>query len=86
MEGNFNDGDIIVAPSTDKDMMPFIERAGALIVEEGGYTSHAAIVALSLKKPALVGANNAVKMLEDGMTVTLDAAKGIVYAGANRLL
>ncbi len=50
----FKDGDVMVTNATDKDMMPYIEKASALIVEEGGYTSHAAIVALSLKKLQLL--------------------------------
>ncbi len=82
----FNDGDVMVTNATDKDMMPFIEKASALIVEEGGYTSHAAIVALSLKKPAVVGAKLATELLTDGEVVTLDAQKGIVYEGEARIL
>ncbi len=82
----FKDGDVMVTNATDKDMMPYIEKASALIVEEGGYTSHAAIVALSLKKPTVVGAKKATELLEDGETVTLDAQKGIVYEGESRIL
>ncbi len=82
----FKEGMIMVTNATDKDMMPFIEKAKGLIVEEGGYTSHAAIVALSLKLPTIVGANNATNLLSDGATVTLDAKKGIVYEGSSRIL
>ncbi len=82
----FNDGDILVTNATDKDLMPFVEKASALIVEEGGYTSHAAIVALSLKIPAVVGAKKATELLKDGETVTIDAQKGIVYEGEARIL
>ncbi|GAU78058.1 pyruvate kinase [Fusibacter sp. 3D3] len=86
LEGKFRDGDIIIATSTDKDIVPYMEKASGLIVEEGGYTSHGAIVALSLKKPCVVGANNATELLKDGMDITLDSAKGIVYAGKARVL
>ncbi|BEP29743.1 pyruvate kinase [Helicovermis profundi] len=85
-ELKFKDGDILVATSTEKDMMKFIERSSGLIVEEGGYTSHAAIVALSLKKPAVIGAKNAISIMKDGDIVTLDSIKGIVYAGETRVL
>lgn len=84
--GKFKDGDIIVASYTDKDMVPYLEKASGFIVEEGGYTSHGAIVALSLKKPCVVGAANATGLLKDGMEITLDSAKGIVYAGKSRML
>lgn len=86
LEGKFKEGDILVATSTDKDLMPFIEKASGLIVEEGGYTSHGAIVALNLKKPCVVGANNATNLLKDGTDITLDSGKGIVYAGKGRVL
>ncbi len=86
LEGKFKDGDIIVASYTDKDLVPYIERSSGFIVEEGGYTSHGAIVALSLKKPCVVGANNATELLKDGMEITLDSTKGIVYAGKARML
>ncbi|HSN66692.1 MAG TPA: PEP-utilizing enzyme, partial [Fusibacter sp.] len=86
LEGKFNEGDILVATSTDKDLMPFIQKAAGLIVEEGGYTSHGAIVALSLKIPCVVGAQNATELLKDGTDITLDSAKGIVYAGKGRVL
>jgi len=86
LQNKFEPGDIIVATSTDKDIVPFMEKASGLIVEEGGYTSHGAIVALSLKKPCVVGANNATELLKDGMDITLDSAKGIVYAGKARVL
>lgn len=83
---NFQNGDILVTNATDKDMISFIENASAVVVEEGGYTSHAAIVGLSLKKPTVVGAENSTKMLATGDVVTVDATKGIVYAGKTRLL
>ncbi len=85
-KAKFVEGDVLVTTSTDRDMMEYIEKCSGLIVEEGGYTSHAAIVALSLKIPAIVGANDATKLIEDQSVVTLDAAKGIVYAGETRIL
>ena len=39
---------------TDRDMIPFIERASAIITEQGGLTSHAAIVGLNLNKKQLL--------------------------------
>lgn len=83
---SFQKGDILVTNATDKDMISFIEESAAVVVEEGGYTSHAAIVGLSLKKTTIVGADNATRMLKTGDIVTVDATKGIVYAGKSRLL
>lgn len=82
----FNKGDILVAPTTDKSMIKYMEQASGLIVEEGGYTSHAAVVAVSLGTPAIVGAKDAVEIMKDGSLVTLDSEKGIVYAGRTRVL
>ncbi|MDR4151505.1 PEP-utilizing enzyme, partial [Bacillus thuringiensis] len=45
---NVNEGDILVTTSTDKDMIPAIEKAAALVVEEVGLTSHAAVVGVSI--------------------------------------
>ena len=85
-EASFKPGDILVSTATDRDMMPYITRASGLVVEEGGYTSHAAIVALSLGLPTVVGAADAVKLLKGAPSVTVDATKGIVYAGRTRML
>jgi pyruvate kinase len=74
-------GDILVTTSTDKDMVPAIEKAAALVVEEGGLTSHAAVVGVSIGIPVIVGVQNATASLKDGQEVTVDAARGIVYNG-----
>lgn len=84
-EAKFKEGDILVTQVTDKDLMPFIEKAAGMIVEEGGYTSHGAIVALNLEIPTVVGANNATSKIEDGSEITLDSNKGIIYDGRTRV-
>src|SRR5699024_4626902 len=73
--------DIIVTYATDKDMMPAIEKAGGIITAQGGLTSHAAVVGLSLEIPVIVGIDNILELIEDGMDITLDSAKGDVYLG-----
>ncbi len=82
----FNQGDIIVANSTDKDMMSFIEKAGAIVAEHGGLTSHAAIVGLNLEMPTIVGANDATTILKDGEIVTIDSETGQIYKGETKVL
>ncbi|MCH1627830.1 pyruvate kinase [Ferdinandcohnia quinoae] len=80
------DGAILVAPSTDRDMMNALEKASALITEEGGLTSHAAVVGLSLGIPVIVGVENATTVLKDGQEITVDSARGIVYEGHANVL
>jgi pyruvate kinase len=84
-EAKFSPGDILVAQVTDRDLMPFIEKAAGMVVEEGGYTSHGAIVALNLEIPTVVGAKNATERIEDGTEITLDSNKGIIYEGRTRV-
>ncbi len=86
IKGNFNEGDIIVTTLTDIDMNVYIEKAGAVITESGGITSHAAIVGLNLGKPVIVSAENAMSVLKDGEMITVDAVSGIVYKGSTRVL
>ncbi len=82
----FEDGDIIVTHSTDRDMVKVMKRASAVIVEEGGLTSHAAIVGLNLKIPTIVGAEGALDVLETGDIITLDAGNGQIYQGYASLI
>lgn len=72
---------IIVTQSTDADMVPYIEQARAIVTEEGGLTSHAAVVGLTLGKPTIVGVDNIYDKVEDNTVITVDAAHNKVYAG-----
>ncbi|MGE5421816.1 MAG: pyruvate kinase [Ignavibacteriales bacterium] len=84
--GRFNPGDILVAAATDRDFMGLFEQAGAVITEEGGLTSHAAIVGLNLGIPVVVGATDAMRKLVEGSVVTVDTARGQIYRGATKVL
>lgn len=75
------EGDILVAQTTDKDYLPAIERASALIVEQGGLTSHAAVVGIAMNIPVIVGAEDATKLIENGEIITIDGRRGFVYRG-----
>jgi len=70
-------GDIMVAIATVPDFVPAMERAAGIIAEEGGITSHAAIVSRELRLPCIVGAANVTKIIRDGDLVELDADNGI---------
>ena len=75
------EGSILVTHSTDKEMVPAIEKCVALIAEEGGLTSHAAVVGLNLGIPVLVGVKNATTILKDDQDITVDPQRGVIYDG-----
>jgi len=74
----FRQGEILVAPMTTVDFTSAIKSCAAFITDEGGITSHAAIVARELKKPCIIGTKIATRVLQDGDLVEVDANKGIV--------
>jgi pyruvate kinase len=76
---------ILVVPSVDKSFIPALERASALIVEQGGLTSDGAIFALQLGIPAVVGVSGATSMVKSGDIVTVDGVRGLVYAGVAKV-
>ncbi len=80
--GRVEEGDVLVTTMTTPDMVPAMRRASAIVTDEGGMTCHAAIVSRELGVPAVVGTGNATKVLKDGMIVTVDGDKGVVYKGA----
>jgi pyruvate,water dikinase len=75
--------DILVTAVTTPDMVPAMQRAAAVVTDEGGMTSHAAIVSRELGVPSVVGTNNATERLTGGQEVTVDGDKGVVTAGAD---
>ncbi|MFC0474186.1 pyruvate kinase [Robertmurraya beringensis] len=75
------EGSILVTIGSDAEMVPAIEKCSALVTEEGGLTSHAAVVGLSLGIPVIVGAEGATTSLKDGQEVTIDASHGVIYNG-----
>lgn len=74
----FKKSDILVTPSTNPHLLPIIKMCSAIVADEGGLTSHAAIISRELKKPCVIGAKIATKVLKDGDRVEVDANKGIV--------
>ncbi len=73
---DFKAGDILVAETTSPDWEPVMKIASAIVTNTGGRTCHAAIVSRELGKPAIVGVENAVEMLEDGQEITVSCAEG----------
>lgn len=79
--GKVKEGDILVTTMTSPDMVPAMQRASAIVTDEGGMTCHAAIVSRELGVPAIVGSSKGTKVLEDGAAVTVDGDRGVVYSG-----
>ena len=80
----FEDGQIIVAQATSPDWLPMLKRAGGVVTDHGGTTSHAAIVSRELGVPAVVGTGNGTMVIDDGQELTLSCAggqEGVVYNG-----
>ncbi len=75
------EGQILITRNTDRTMLEDIRKAAAVVTEEGGLTSHAAIVCLNLDKPAVVGASSATTLIKDGDLITVDALRGLIYRG-----
>ena len=73
-----SDDVILVAPYTNNAMMPFIRRAKALVVENDDALSHTATVAMALDIPTVIACENAVRLLKEGWSVTVDAEQGSV--------
>jgi len=72
-------GDILVTQMTRPDFLLSARRAGAIITDLGGVSSHAAILSREFNIPTIVGTENATKLLKDGQKVIVDATEGVVY-------
>ncbi len=72
----FEKGQVLVAPMTSPDYMPFIRQASAIVTDEGGLTAHAAVVARELGVPCIVGTGNATKRIATGDRVILNLESG----------
>lgn len=81
----FQEGNILVAPYTTNDMLPILKRASAIVVEESGHNTHAAVVGLALEIPVVTGAENATLILKRGSVVTVDSDRGIIYYGSAKI-
>ncbi|MBU7447736.1 MULTISPECIES: pyruvate kinase [Lactiplantibacillus] len=80
------EGGVLVTKTTDKDYLPAIEKSSALVVENGGLTSHAAVVGISMGIPVIVGVKDATSVISDGQLITVDSRRGLVYRGASNTL
>lgn len=83
---NMTEDAILVVKTTDKDYLPAIEKASAIVVEQGGLTSHAAVVGIAMGIPVVVAAESATDLINDGEVITVDSRRGIVYRGETTVI
>lgn len=76
--GKVKSGDVLVSPMTDPYYVSAMTKAGAIITDEGGILSHAAIISRELGIPCVIGTKHATKILKDGDLVEVDANEGVV--------
>jgi len=74
-------GDILVTKMTNPDFVVAMEKSAAIVTDEGGITSHAAIVSRELGVPCIIATKTATQTLKDGMRITVDATHGKIYPG-----
>lgn len=75
---DFEKGGILVAPMTSPDLVPIFKDVSAIVTDEGGITSHAALIAREMKIPCIVGTSYATKILKTGMQLSVDATNAKV--------
>ena len=74
-------GDVLVAPMTSPDYVPAMKKSAAIVTDQGGQTSHAAIVSRELGIPCVVGTKKGTTTLKEDQIVTVDGKKGMVFMG-----
>ena len=80
VHAKFKPGMVLVVPSTSNEMLNYVSDAAALVVEEPGLNSHAAIAGKALLKPTVVGAVGATSHIRDGLMIAVDCAHGSVQS------
>lgn len=83
---NIELGDVLVCRAAYPSMVPHLSKVQAIIAEEGGLTSDAAIMGLNTGLPVIVGAKDATRVLKDDTLITIDTAHGRVYNGIAKVL
>lgn len=78
---NLKGGEIVVVSTASRDMLSYLHRAGGVVTDYGGITSHVAIVLREMKVPCIVGTGNGTEKLKEGTIVTVDGKTGNIYQG-----
>ncbi|MBB6237057.1 pyruvate,water dikinase [Pedobacter sp. AK013] len=77
-DASLEDGDILVTPFTDPSWTPLFVSIKGLITEVGGLMTHGAVIAREYGLPAVVGVENATKLIKDGQRIRLNGTDGYV--------
>ncbi|MFC1685405.1 phosphoenolpyruvate synthase [Nanoarchaeota archaeon] len=77
-------GDVLVTKMTNPDMVVTMQKASAIVTDEGGMTAHAAIISRELGIPCIVGTMKATLELKEGQVITIDGKNGKVYKGETK--
>jgi pyruvate kinase len=73
--------DILVVAQSDRTLVPLVRRAAGLITQQGGPSCHAYLLAQELGLPAIVGVEDALESLTEGMEIIMDTGRGVIYSG-----
>jgi pyruvate,water dikinase len=76
-----NQGDVLVTKMTNPDMVVSMQKASAIVTDEGGLTAHAAIVSREMGIPSVVGTQEATTKLREDEIITVDGFTGKIYKG-----
>ncbi|OGH82653.1 MAG: hypothetical protein A3G08_02845 [Candidatus Magasanikbacteria bacterium RIFCSPLOWO2_12_FULL_47_9b] len=82
---SFERGDILVTNQTTPDFLPLMKKAAAIVAEQGGMTSHAAVISRELNIPCIVGVKNAMEIFASGESVIVDAENGSIKKQISKL-
>ena len=77
-DANFGDGDILVTAFTDPSWTPLFVSIKGLVTEVGGLMTHGAVIAREYGLPAVVGVENATKLIKDGQRIRVHGTEGYV--------
>lgn len=80
VEKRMQKGDILIVQSTNPALIALCNKAGAIVTDQGGMLSHAAIISRELGIPCIVGTINGTKVFKEGDIIEVDANKGAVRA------
>ncbi len=76
-----NDGDIIIVKNLDKGYSNYLDRVSGIVTEESGITSEIAVECISRGIPFISGAEDATGIIRNGILITLDILRGLVFSG-----
>jgi pyruvate kinase len=79
--GSFSSGEILVVPTTSAEYVDMMRKAGGIITEDTAMNNHAATIGLKLGIPVIVGVKDATKIIREGVIISLDAQRGLIYSG-----